>query len=155
MLALAITGPTASGKTAISLSLAERLSAEIISCDSMQIYRGMNIGTAKATAEEQARVRHHLIDIISPTENYSAQNYREDALAVAREIYARGKLPMLVGGTGLYIDTLVRRCGKDIPESDPDYRDRILAALNGEADIRVLWERLRSVDPESADEIRA
>ena len=153
MLALAITGPTASGKTAISLSLAERLSAEIISCDSMQIYRGMNIGTAKATAEEQARVRHHLIDIISPTENYSAQNYREDALAVAREIYARGKLPMLVGGTGLYIDTLVRRCGKDIPESDPDYRDRILAALNGEADIRVLWERLRSVDPESAEKI--
>ena len=80
---LAITGPTASGKTALSLGLAEKLGAEIISCDSMQIYKGMDIGTAKATAEERARVPHHLIDVLSPLENYSAENYRADAVSVA------------------------------------------------------------------------
>ena len=153
MLALAITGPTASGKTAISLSLSERYPIEIISSDSMQIYRGMNIGTAKATAEEQSKVPHHLIDLLSPTESYSAQSYREDALRIAREITERGRLPLFVGGTGLYIDTLMRRCGKEIPESDPVYRDRILSSLACEADIRALWDRLREVDPESAEKI--
>ena len=151
--ALAITGPTASGKTALSLGLAERLSAEIISCDSMQIYRGMDIGTAKATAEERARVPHHLIDFLSPTESYSVENYRSSAIACARDITERGKLPLFVGGTGLYIDSVGRCNAQDAPESDPEYRDRILSSLKTDVDITALWERLREVDPESAEKI--
>ena len=150
---LAITGPTASGKTALSLGLAEKLNAEIISCDSMQIYRGMDIGTAKATACERARVPHHLIDFLSPLESYSAENYRGDAIAVARDIISRGGTPIFVGGTGLYIDTVKRGMAPDSPESDPEYRDKILSSLKTDEDIDALWQRLRAVDPESAEKI--
>ena len=151
--ALAITGPTASGKTALSLGLADRLSAEIISCDSMQIYKGMDIGTAKATVAERAAVPHHLIDFLSPTESYSVEEYRRAAIDVARDITARGKLPLFVGGTGLYIDSVARPNAQDAPESDPEYRDRLLAALEGKDAAAILWERLREVDPESAEKI--
>lgn len=151
--ALAITGPTASGKTALSLDLAERLSAEIISCDSMQIYREMDIGTAKATADERARVPHHLIDFLSPLDSYSVESYRASAIECAKDITARGRLPIFVGGTGLYIDSVSRALSQDAPESDPEYRDKILAELKTDEDITALWERLRSVDPESAEKI--
>lgn len=145
--ALAITGPTASGKTAISLAVSRELDCEIISCDSMQIYRGMDVGTAKATAEEQAEVKHHLIDILTPLERYSAEDYRVDALRVAENLTARGKLPLFVGGTGLYIDTLMR--GAQIsPPSDPELRARL--EEEGRADPDALWARLNSVDPECA-----
>ena len=150
---LAITGPTASGKTALSLGLAEALSAEIISCDSMQIYREMDIGTAKATAEERARVPHHLIDFLSPTESYSVESYRASAIECAKDITSRGKLPIFVGGTGLYIDSVSRALSQDAPESNPEYRDNILATLKTDEDITALWERLRLVDPESAEKI--
>ena len=151
--ALAITGPTASGKTAISIHLARELSAEIISCDSMQIYKGMDIGTAKATEEERAAVPHHLIDIISPNEDYSAERYRRDAVRAAEEIYARGRLPMFVGGTGLYIDTVMRAPTERVPESSREYRNRILDSVKSEADIDALWKRLLEIDPESAEAI--
>ena len=151
--ALALTGPTASGKTALSLAIAEELSAEIISCDSMQIYKGMDIGTAKATNEERTRVPHHLIDFLSPLESYSAERYREDALRCALDISARGRVPLFVGGTGLYIDTVIRGVSNSSPESDPGYRDAILSSLKTEEDIHALWERLHSVDPESAERI--
>ena len=151
--ALAITGPTASGKTALSLGVAKRLSAEIISCDSMQIYKEMDIGTAKATVAERALVPHHMIDFLSPTESYSVEEYRAGAIACAREITGRGKLPLFVGGTGLYIDSVGRCNAQDAPESDPEYRERILAELKSEEDVTVLWERLREVDPESAEKI--
>ena len=144
--ALALTGPTASGKTALSLEIAERLGCEIISCDSMQIYRGMDIGTAKATAAERARVPHHLIDLVSPDEAYSAESYRRDAMTVAADISARGRIPLFVGGTGLYVDTLMRVSSPDVPGSDPGYRDRMLALSPDE-----LWARLIAVDPESAE----
>ncbi len=153
MLALAITGPTASGKTALSIKIAEALGGEIISCDSMQIYKGMDIGTAKATAEEQARVPHHLIDFLSPTENYSAELYRAQATQAARDITAGGKLPIFVGGTGLYIDTVMRGCAVEAPESCPEYRQRILSQVKNEEDISALWERLFAVDPRSAEKI--
>ncbi len=151
--ALAITGPTASGKTALSLELAERLGGEIISCDSMQIYKGMDIGTAKATAEERARVPHHLVDFLSPTESYSAEVYRADALSCVREISGRGRLPIFVGGTGLYIDTVKRSNTQSAPESDPEYREKILSEIKTDGDIDNLWERLREVDPEAAEKI--
>lgn len=153
ILALAITGPTASGKTALSLSVAKHFDGEIISCDSMQIYREMDIGTAKATAEERAVVPHHLIDIISPLESYSAQSYRSDAIKCAEEIVSRGRLPIFVGGTGLYIDSVIRPMSSDSPESNSQYREEILASIKTEDDVTALWNRLRAVDPESAEKI--
>ncbi len=149
--ALAITGPTASGKTALSLYVAKELGCEIISCDSMQIYKEMNIGTAKATSEEQAQVSHYLIDIVPPTENYSAERYRTDATACAFDIVKRGKIPLFVGGTGLYIDTVIRGGVASSPESDKEYREGILAKIKTEEDKIALWERLKSVDPDSAE----
>ena len=94
--AIAIVGPTASGKTGLSLSLAEKITAEIISLDSMQIYKGMDVGTAKATAEERGKIPHHLIDFLSPTENYSTERYRRDALECARDIEKRGKISKII-----------------------------------------------------------
>ena len=151
--ALAITGPTASGKTALSLGVAGHLSAEIISCDSMQIYKGMDIGTAKATAAERALIPHYLIDFLSPSESYSVEEYRASAIAVAKDITARGKLPLFVGGTGLYIDSVGRRNAQDAPESDPEYREKILSEIKNDDDVTALWERLRGIDPESAEKI--
>ena len=150
---LAITGPTASGKTSLSLSIAEQLGCEIISCDSMQIYKGMDIGTAKATEEERGRAPHHLIDFLPPSESYSVELYREAALSCAKEIVSRGKTPLFVGGTGLYIDSLMRSEVSNTPGSDPEYRDAILSSIKNEDDVRALWERLREVDPESAEAI--
>ena len=147
---LAITGPTASGKTAISIELAKALSAEIISCDSMQIYKEMNIGTAKATELERQAVPHHMIDFLSPTEDYSVEAYREGALAAARDISSRGMLPMLVGGTGLYVDALMRAPISSVPESSREYRDEKLAKIKTEEDVCALWERLKEIDPVSA-----
>ncbi len=150
---IALCGPTASGKTRLSLELAERMNAEIVSCDSMQIYRGMDIGTAKASASERARVPHHLIDVVSPLEAYSTEAYRHAAEAAIRDIVSRGKSVLIVGGTGLYLDTLKRKESFDVPRAEPEYRERILSELDGAADIHALWERLREVDPESAEAI--
>ena len=151
--ALAITGPTASGKTALSIALAEELGCEIISCDSMQIYKGMDIGTAKATEEEQGKIKHHMLNFLSPTENYSAQSYRQDALAIAEDITKRGKIPLFVGGTGLYVDALVRGSLECVPESSEEYRQRVEEGIRTEEDKDALWQRLSEVDPTSAEQI--
>ena len=153
MRALAITGPTASGKTALSIALARELLGEIISCDSMQIYREMDIGTAKATSAERELAPHHLIDFLAPDASYSADNYRCDALRVCEEISERGRLPIFVGGTGLYIDTVARATAEDVPPSDPEYRERVLSGIKSEAYIDALWQKLYAVDPESAEKI--
>ena len=148
--ALAITGPTASGKTSLSLGVAEALSGEIISCDSMQIYRGMDIGTAKATPEERVRARHHMIDILEPSDVYSAEDYKRDAMAVALDITERGRLPIFVGGTGLYIDTVMRGEVQS-PPSDTALRERLMAIAETEEGRIALWKRLSEIDPESAE----
>ncbi|MBR5241962.1 MAG: tRNA (adenosine(37)-N6)-dimethylallyltransferase MiaA [Clostridia bacterium] len=148
--ALALTGPTASGKTAFSIKLAENLSGEIISCDSMQIYRGMDIGTAKATPEERAAVRHHMLDLVDPESDFSVESYRAGALAVAEDIVARGKTPIFVGGTGLYVDAVMRAPMCEVPESSREYREKMLAAITSDADVDALWQRLFEIDPESA-----
>ena len=149
---LAVTGPTAGGKTALAIALARELGGEIISCDSMQIYRGMDIGTAKATAEEKAAVPHHMIDILEPTEPFSAAEYAERAEAVVREIAARGNIPIFCGGTGLYLEA-VRTARHGTPmDSDPVFRaeaEEFAKAMGNEA----LHARLRAVDPVSAEEI--
>ena len=103
-----LTGPTAAGKSALSLSLAQRIGGEIISADSMQVYRGMDIGTAKALPEERRRVPHHLIDVCDPTEECNVVRYKEEASAAIRDICSRGKIPLLTGGTGFYIQAVLK-----------------------------------------------
>ena len=151
--ALALTGPTASGKTSLSLELAKLLDCEIICCDSMQIYKGMDIGTAKATAKERAAIAHHMIDFLNPDDDFSAQAYKTMALECARQIADRGKTPLFVGGTGLYLTTLMRRDTDDVPKSDELYRKRIEDTLRTEEDKIKLWQRLNAIDPISAEQI--
>ena len=148
--AIALCGPTASGKTALSVRVAQRLGCEIISCDSMQLYRGMDIGTAKVKAEETLGVPHHMIDILDPREDFSVSDYREAALRVAEEITARGKLPFFVGGTGLYIDSLTRAPLSRVPESDPALLEEYRRIAESEGGREALHARLGTVDPESA-----
>jgi tRNA dimethylallyltransferase len=147
-LAVAIMGPTASGKTASALAIAERIPSEIISVDSALVYRGMDIGTAKPSREELAAVPHHLIDIIDPLDSYSVAQFRKDTLRLVDEISARGKLPLLVGGTMLYFKGLANGLD-DLPGADPSVR----AALDEEA-ARLGWPamhaRLAAIDPETA-----
>ena len=146
---IAVVGPTASGKSALALALAEHLGGEIVSCDSMQIYRQMDVGTAKPTPTEVARVRHHLIDCVDPKSAYSCAEYVEDAKRAVKEIVARGKLPILCGGTGLYLDCFLRGGGFEETESDPALRE-ILFAYANEHGNAALHARLAAVDPESA-----
>ncbi len=149
---LAVTGPTASGKTNLAIALARELNGEIISCDSMQIYREMDIGTAKPTADEQAAVKHHLIDILPPDAPYSCSDYVKDAETAIEDIVSRGKLPIFCGGTGLYLDRLLRGGNEDEAASDPEIREE-LKQFYEENGVDALHERLVSLDPEAAESI--
>jgi tRNA dimethylallyltransferase len=149
---VAIMGPTASGKTAAALHIATKIPCEIISVDSALVYRDMNIGTAKPSAEELSAVTHHLINIIDPTQSYSVMQFRQDALRLVGEITARGKLPLLVGGTMLYFKAL--RDGLDeLPQADPALRAKLdeEIALHG---IAALHARLRTLDPITAERLK-
>lgn len=151
--ALLITGPTASGKTAIALELAEALDGEIISVDSALVYRGLDIGAAKPTAEEQARVPHHLMDIRAPWERYSAADFVHDAVQAMADIRSRGRVPILAGGTSLYARALIEGLAP-MPSADPEWRARLQAeasALGWPA----LHARLALIDPEAAARIHA
>lgn len=146
---IVITGPTATGKTALGVELALSLGGEVVSADSMQIYRRMDIGTAKPTAGEMRGVPHHMIDIVEPTENYSAARFCREASLCTDGILARGRMPVIVGGTGLYIDSLVS--GRDFAAQPGD--SRLREALSGEYDAvggEAMLERLRSFDPDRA-----
>lgn len=122
---ICVVGPTASGKTALAVELAKRLDGEVIGCDSMQIYRTLDIGTAKPTAEEMQGVPHHMIDIIEPDEAYSAARYVADATAVAEEILSRGKMVILAGGTGLYMDSFIQGLDFSTAEKHGIIRERL------------------------------
>ena len=147
---IVIAGPTASGKTALGIALAGRVNGEIVSADSMQIYRGMDVGTAKATAEERAAAKHHMLDLIEPGENYSVSRYVEDATQVCEDLFRRGKQPIVVGGTGLYIDALLAgRQFAGAPEENADTRKALSEEYDSLGGAEML-ERLRAVDPERA-----
>lgn len=155
-LALAITGPTGAGKTALSLAVANALHAEILSLDSMQIYRGMDIGTAKATKEERASAPHHLIDILDPGEHFSVHDYETHALTTVAELEARGRRALFVGGTGLYLESLKRVMPPDVPESDGAFLAGLcqrFPASDGDIDRDALWKHLLNIDPDSAEKI--
>ena len=147
-LLICLAGPTASGKSAASMALARRWPIEIIVMDSATVYRGMAIGTAKPTAEEQARVPHHLLDIRDPAQAYSAAEFARDAAALARDIRARGRIPLLCGGTMLYYKAL-REGLNDLPEADPEIR-RHLDAQALERGWPALHAELARVDPVTA-----
>jgi tRNA dimethylallyltransferase len=151
-LAVAIMGPTASGKTAAALEVARHLPVEIISVDSALVYRGMDIGTAKPTAEERAAVPHHLIDILDPADAYSAMQFRDDAMRLIEDIAARGKLPLLVGGTMLYFKALQEGLD-DLPPADADLRAR-LDAEAAQVGYPALHARLAGLDPETAARLK-
>ena len=147
-----LTGPTATGKTNLSIALAHDIGAEIVSADSMQVYIGMDIGTAKPTLDEMEGIPHHMLSIISPGNRYSVAMYVEQALHCVDGIIARGKLPLIVGGTGLYIDSLIAGRRFASPVGDGEIRER----LSHEYDIlggETLYNRLKAVDPERAEKL--
>lgn len=146
---LALVGPTAVGKTAVSVALAQRLGAEIISGDSMQVYRGMDIGTAKITPEEMAGVPHHMIDIKEPDQPFTVAEFQGRVDALIREIVGRGRLPMLVGGTGLYVRAVLEPYTFTEMEADPALRSR-LAAEEERLGPGHLHRQLQAVDPAAA-----
>ena len=149
---LVICGPTASGKTALAAELALRFGGEVVSADSMQVYRRMDIGTAKPTRSEQRGVPHHMIDVAEPEENYSVARYVADAVPIVDGILARGKLPIIAGGTGLYIDHLV--AGRQFAPFQPDSGLRPqLQARAREEGLPALYAQLAQVDPDAAGNI--
>lgn len=146
-----IAGPTASGKSSLGVELALALGGEIINADSMQVYRGMDVGTAKPTPEEQKGVPHHLLDVVNPDEEFNAAIFRSMALPLVTDICSRGKICLLVGGTGLYIKSLLGgllRC----PAADPEFRESLGLECENHG-LRKLYERLKRLDPESAEKI--
>ena len=149
---LAIVGPTASGKTGLSVALAKRLGGEIVSCDSMQLYRYMNIGTAKPTEEEKQGIPHHLMDFVDPTDpkGYSCADYTRDAKAVVDDILSRGKLPIFCGGTGLYLDAFLRGGSFESTDVDLDLRRELTeyAEVHGAEALHVM---LRELDRRSRE----
>ena len=147
---LCVVGPTASGKTALAVRLAQTLNGEIVSADSMQLYRGMDIGTAKPDRAEQGGIPHHMLDAADPWEEYSAARYAAEADACVRDILARGKLPIVAGGTGLYVNALLGRISFDEEPEDNAVRER----LTKEAEIEgteALYARLLRLDPGAGD----
>ena len=151
---LVIGGPTAVGKTELSIELAKRLNGEIISADSMQIYKYMDIGSAKISKEEMNGVVHHLIDVVDPSINFSVADYKEQGEKAIKEIISRGKLPIIVGGTGLYINSLTCNMTFTEAEKDEDYR-RELERLVEEHGNNYIHEMLKDIDPISYKEIHA
>lgn len=147
-----LTGPTAVGKTALSIGLAKAVDGEIISADSMQVYRKMNIGTAKIQQSEMQGVRHHLIDILDPGEDFNVVLFKKYALEAMKDIYSRGKIPVVVGGTGFYIQALLYDINFEDNDNDMSYREELqtLAAEHGNSYIH---DMLAGVDPESAEKI--
>jgi len=145
---LVLVGPTAIGKTALSLEIADSFDCEIVSVDSMQVYRYMDIGTAKPDARERQRVRHHLIDIVSPDQQYNAARFVSDAVRAMKEIFSRGRIPLLTGGTGLYLDALTRGLFETVPISSK-VRRHIRERLEREGR-QALFAELVRVDPSTA-----
>ena len=149
---IVICGPTASGKTALSIELAKKINGEIVSCDSMQIYKEMNIGTAKPTKEEMQGIKHYMIDIISPDERYSVADYKKQAKEAIKEILSKGKVPIVVGGTGLYVDSLIYEIDYPEIEFDEKYREELDQEVK-ERGLEALYEKAKEIDEEAIKKI--
>lgn len=147
-----IGGPTASGKSKLAVELAKKVNGEIISADSMQIYKEMNIGTAKVNKEEMQGVQHYLVDFVSPDERYSVSNFKKDAEKAIEEILEKGKTPIVVGGTGLYIDSLIYGIEFQDEEVDLEYREK-LNKIADEKGLESLYKKAQEIDPEAMKKI--
>ena len=151
---IVICGPTASGKTSLSISLAKKINGEIVSCDSMQIYKEMDIGSAKPTVEEMQEIKHYLVDFVSPEKRYSVSEYKEDASKAIEEIINKRKTPIIVGGTGLYLNSLIYNIQYNEMEVDLNYR-RELEKEAEEYGLEVLYNRAKEIDPEAMEKVSA
>ena len=149
---IVIGGPTASGKTALSIELAKRINGEIISCDSMQIYKEMNIGTAKPTFEEMQGIKHYMIDIINPDERFSVADYKIEAKKAIKEILQKGKVPIVIGGTGLYIESLIYEIEYKEIETDLEYRNK-LEKIVDEKGLKYLYDEAIKIDKKAMEKI--
>lgn len=149
---IVIGGPTASGKTALSIELAKKINGEIVSADSMQIYKDMNIGTAKPTIEEMQGIKHYLLDFVSPEERYSVAQYKQDAKRAIKEIIKKGKTPIIVGGTGLYVDSLIYEIEYNDIKIDEEYRNKLEAIVEKNG-LEELYKKALEIDPVAMEKI--
>ena len=149
---IVICGPTASGKTSLSIELAKRINGEIVSCDSMQIYKDMTIGTAKPTVEEMQGIKHYLIDFVAPNERYSVADYKKDAINAIKHIISEGKTPIIVGGTGLYLEALIYNIEYNEIETDFAYRKE-LSKLEEREGLEYLYKMAEKIDKKAMEKI--
>ena len=149
---IVICGPTASGKTALSIELAKQINGEIVSCDSMQIYKDMDIGTAKPTPDEMQGIKHYLIGHVSPEERYSVADYKADAKKAIKEIIEKGKMPIVVGGTGLYLDSLIYEIEYQDIQLDEEYRKQLEEEVE-EKGLEELYKRAKQIDEKAIEKI--
>ena len=149
---IVICGPTASGKTALSIELAKKINGEIVSCDSMQIYKDMDIGTAKPTVEEMQGIKHYLIGYVSPEKRYSVADYKIDAKKAIKEIIKKGKMPIVVGGTGLYLDSLIYEIEYQDIKLDEQYRNKLEEEVEKQG-LEKLYEKAKQIDPKAIKKI--
>lgn len=150
---IVIVGPTASGKTALSIELAKKIDGEIISCDSMQIYKDMNIGSAKPTIEEMQGIKHYMIDIAEPTERFSVAEYKKRSEEAIEKILQKVKVPIIVGGTGLYANSLIYNIEYNEIMLDEEYRKNLMKIAETEVGLATLYEKARSIDPVAMEKI--
>ncbi len=149
---IVICGPTASGKTALSVQLAKKINGEIVSADSMQIYKDMNIGTAKPSIDEMQGINHYLLDFVSPDERYSVADFKKDAKDAIKKIIKKGKIPIIVGGTGLYVDSLIYEIDYPNIEFDEDYRKQLEKQVN-EQGLEKLYDKALEIDKQAMKKI--
>ena len=150
---IVIVGPTASGKTALSIELAKKINGEIISCDSMQIYKDLNIGSAKPTVEEMQGIKHYLIDEVEPTQRFSVAEYKKRAEKAIEEIIKKGKTPIVVGGTGLYANSLIYGIEYNEIKYDEKYRNELMKLAQTEDGLESLFEKAKKIDPKAMEKI--
>ena len=150
---IVIIGPTASGKTALSIELAKRINGEIVSCDSMQIYKDMNIGAAKPTKEEMQGIKHYLIDEIVPAQRFSVAEYKKRAQKAIEKILSKGRTPIVVGGTGLYANSLIYEIEYDEINIDEEYRQKLMDISETEEGLKSLYEEAKKIDLEAVEKI--
>lgn len=150
---IVIAGPTASGKTALSIELAKKINGEIVSSDSMQIYKDMDIGTAKVTKEEMQGIKHYLVDFVSPDERYSVSNFKKDSEKAIEEILQKGKVPIIAGGTGLYVDSLIYGIEYQEMEFDEEYRNQLMEKAETEEGLDELYKQAVKIDEQAMKNI--
>ena len=150
---IVIVGPTASGKTSLSIELAKKINGEIVSCDSMQIYKDMDIGSAKPTQEEMQGIKHYLIDVVSPNERFSVAEYKKQAERAIEEILSKGKVPIVIGGTGLYADSLIYGIEYQEIEFDEKYRKALEIQAQTDDGLEMLYNQAKRIDEEAIKKI--